>query len=92
MAPNLSQALHLINGETTSQRIAAGNVVPKLLAEKKTPQQIFEQLYVASFSRKPNAREAAALEETLKKEKDAKAVLEDVFWALLNSKEFMFNH
>lgn len=92
MAPNLSQALHLINGDATSERIAQGGAIKKLLDQKKSPEQILEELYLRGVSRLPTAEERKALADSLKTEKDPQGLLEDTFWALLNSKEFMFNH
>ena len=40
MEPNLSQALHLLNGDTTQQRIRQGKVVENLLNDKKAPEEI----------------------------------------------------
>lgn len=92
MEPNLSQALHLLNGETTHQRIGAGGVVSKALAAKKTPAQIIEELYMRCLCRKPSDKELANFNAELAAEKDQVKVLEDVFWAVLNSKEYIFNH
>ena len=55
LEPTLSQSLHLLNGDTTTQKIAAGNLIGRRLAEKKTPAQIIEELYVRCLSRKPTA-------------------------------------
>ena len=92
MEPSLSQALHLLNGPTTSQNILSGNVIGRQLAAKQTPAQVVEDLYIRCFSRKPTASEQAKLTDLLAKDKNPQQSLEDVFWALLNSKEFMFNH
>ncbi|MGE3315312.1 MAG: DUF1549 domain-containing protein [Planctomycetaceae bacterium] len=90
--PNLSQALHMLNGETVNQKIQEGKLIERRLAEKKTPPQIFEELYIRMLTRKPTEKEVAALNAALAGQPDHKLVLEDIFWALLNSREFLFNH
>jgi hypothetical protein len=92
LEPTLSQSLHLLNGEATSQRIAQGNLIGRRLAEKKTPPEILDELYVRCLSRKPTPTELEKLNALLAAEPDKKKALDDAFWALLNSREFMFNH
>ncbi len=92
LEPTLSQSLHLLNGDTTTQRIASGNLIGRRLAEKKSAQEILEELYVRCLSRKPTDKEKGRLETLLASEPDKKKALDDAFWALLNSREFMFNH
>jgi hypothetical protein len=92
LEPTLSQSLHLLNGDTTTQRIAAGNFVGRRLAEKKTPAQVIDELYLRCLSRKPAAEETARLMALVAANPDKKQALEDVFWSLLNCREFMFNH
>ena len=93
MEPNLSQALHLLNGDTTNKRIVDGKVVDRQLADGVAPRDIVNELYLRCYSRRPTEAEWAKLEPALSGEPDAvKAQLEDVFWALLNAKEFIFNH
>ena len=98
MEPNLSQALHLLNGNTVHRKIEQSQLIAQMLNEKKSPDQIVEDLYVRCFGRKPTSDELAAINADLPKDddknkaQDTKKVLDDVFWALLNSEEFMFNH
>ncbi len=90
--PNLSQALHLLNGTTVQKKIEDGGVVKSLLKEKQTPEQVIENLYLRCFSRSPTEEEKGKLKEFLKDCSDPEPVLQDVFWSLLNAKEFVFNH
>jgi hypothetical protein len=98
MEPNLSQALHLLNGQTVQQKLANSKVISDLIAANKTPAEIAEDLYIRCFGRKPTSDEMNAINAQLPKDddknkvEDTKAVLNDLFWALLNSEEFMFNH
>jgi hypothetical protein len=92
MEPNLSQALHLLNGDTLHSKISQGKVVEQLLATEKQKGEVIEDLYVRTLARKPTEKEKAALNAILTEQKDNKQGLEDTFWALLNSREFVFNH
>ena len=92
LEPTLSQSLHLLNGDTTTQKVQAGNLIGRRLAEGKAPPQIVEELYLRCLNRKPTEKEAAKLNELVFAEPDKKKALDDAFWALLNSREFMFNH
>ena len=92
MEPTLSQALHLMNGDTTNNKIQQGGLIAALQKEKVPPEQIVEKLYIRALSRKPTADEAAALKSLFVEGSDHKRALDDIFWALLNSREFLFNH
>ena len=98
MEPSLSQALHLLNGDTIQQKIRQGGVVKDLLEAGRTPEQVLEELYLRTLARKPSEKEIAGLLETVRTAPDAQTpaglreTLEDGFWALLNSREFVFNH
>jgi hypothetical protein len=90
--PTLSQALHMLNGSTVHGKISRGGLVKSLVAEKKPPEQIIESLYIRSLSRKPTPEEMENLMAVVKQAENPQAGLEDVFWAVLNSREFVFNH
>jgi hypothetical protein len=92
MEPNLSQALHLLNGDTVNSKISQGNLIKRRLDEGKLPQDILEELYIRCLSRRPTEAERTSLNAVLLQDPNQQQVLEDVFWALLNSREFLFNH
>jgi hypothetical protein len=72
--------------------VGQGNLIGKRLEEKVAPEQIVEELYIRCLTRRPTEEERNSLNAVLAEVEDKKQVLEDVFWALLNSREFVFNH
>ncbi len=92
MEPTLSQALNLLNGDVVNGKIQRGGVLKTFRDQKLEPMQIVEQLYIACLVRKPTDEEKAALSPMFAEGSDVNKALEDVFWALLNSREMLFNH
>jgi hypothetical protein len=92
MDPSLSQALHLLNGDAANDRIRQGNLVGRMLAEGRTPGEVIDALFVRCDGRMPTEKERIETLVTVLAAADRKQALEDVFWALLNSPEFIFNH
>ncbi len=93
MEPNLSQALHLMNGDAVNDRIKQGKVVADAIKAGKQDKEIVESLYLTVFGRSPNSKEVGIVSKAISDSPDTRQlVLEDLFWALLNSKEFYFNH
>ncbi|MFO0868942.1 MAG: DUF1553 domain-containing protein [Pirellulales bacterium] len=90
--PTLSQALHLINGDTIQGKIQQGGVIKQMLDSGKTPPQVIETLYIRCLSRRPEPAEVEKLMATVAQAENPQVGLEDVFWAILNSREFLFNH
>jgi len=87
----MSQAFQLISGPTISRMLSRpDNRLGTLLKAKKEPGEIVEEFYWAALSRAPAAAELTKGVELLTRSKDQRAALEDIAWALLNSKEFVF--
>ena len=92
-APNLGQTLHFMNGKSINARLASKDGrVSKLLAAKTLDVKVVENLYLASLSRYPSEDETMESLMLLARGKDKQKEAEDLLWALLNSKEFVFNH
>ncbi len=89
--PTFAQALHLINGDTIQSKLAQSTVVENLIAEKKKPSEIIDEMYVRALCRKPSVEESKTMLELIG-ENPARKAYDDIFWALLNSTEFAFNH
>lgn len=93
MEPSLSQALHLLNGDTVNQKIAQGKFVESRIKAGKKPLEIVDEMYISCLTRKPTDKEYSTLVQVLdENKKDEQNTLNDVFWSLLNSREFIFNH
>ena len=95
MEPNLSQALHLLNGDAVHNRIQRGRVNQTMQKEGKKPDEIIKSLYLKTLSRPPTDVELSGLNNALSAAKEpveTTQILEDIFWALLNAKEYLFNH
>jgi hypothetical protein len=91
--PSLSQALHMLNGAAVHGKIAQGGAVKKLLAQEgMTPEKALEALFFRCLTRKPTPDETGRLIAIVNAAPNPQTGLEDVFWAMLNSREFLFNH
>ena len=87
---NLAQTFQLIAGpEINAMIVNENNRLGKLLKSGQTQEQIIHELYWASLNRIPTADELTSLSKYLKEAADSRKALEDIAWALLNSKEFI---
>jgi hypothetical protein len=93
--PSLVQVLHLSNGTTINDKLAAKDArVSRLLADQREPAALMNEAWVLCLSREPTEREREQFERMLveAKPEDRRQVTEDMFWALLTSREFLFQH
>jgi hypothetical protein len=90
---NLAQALHTLNGDIVASKIALKTGrVQRLLAEKTPHRDIVTDLYYATLSRAPSSAELSASEGLLSEYPSPHECYEDLLWALMNSKAFLFVH
>lgn len=91
--PNLAQALHLLVGSTYTERISKdGNRLNRLLKSGASDRDLVEELYLITLARFPNAEEHAGLQTVLSQRSSRVEAFQDLFWALLTSREFSENH
>jgi hypothetical protein len=90
---SLAQALHTLNGDIVTDKIADSKArVARLLAAKTPGDRIVEELYLATLSRFPTAAERENAAHFVKESQSRAECYQDLQWALINSKEFLFVH
>lgn len=92
---NLAQSLHLLNSSEVQGKISNGSGRAALLAEdtERSNEDKLRELYRWVYSREPDSEELTiALAHIEKHQDDPKVAWEDIVWALVNTKEFLFNH
>ena len=102
---SLAQSLHLINSPEIKSKLANPNGRAERLAKENKPAEVkIRELYMAAFSREPRPEELKTVLDFLSEPRvdsdgkfvDAQKVsrenFQDLIWALMNAKEFLFNH
>ena len=90
---SLPQALNLVNGKTISDAVADGNGrVAKSVLGGRSDRDLLEELYLAALSRPPAPAEMEKGLAYLKSGGGRAARAQDLLWALLNSKAFLYNY
>lgn len=93
--PDMVQVLHLSNGKTVNEKLAdPSNRISQLLDAGKLNAQIVETLFWTALSRPPTPQELGALLELIAEypSEYQRQAIEDVFWSVLSTSEFLFNH
>jgi hypothetical protein len=94
--PSMAQALHIANGDTLNKKLAEkGNRLEQLLSKGLTDEQIAAEAYMITVARSPSEKELAGIRKLLAEAKDPaekRLAVEDMFWGLMSSREFTFNH
>jgi hypothetical protein len=93
--PNIAQVLHIANGDSINQKLAAKeNAISQQLDAKTPPDKLVEDACLSALSRYPTETERERMLKNMReaKETELRPLVEDMYWALLSSKEFLFNH
>lgn len=93
--PSMTQVLHLANGKTLLEKLESNDGrIAKLLAENALPEEMVKSLYLSALSRLPTGEETSQLTAVIAAagSEEKRAVVEDVFWSVLTSREFLFQH
>ncbi len=91
---NMLQALNFLNGKSILSRVKNPAARPALLTRAKTTdERMVIDLYLWTIARSPNAKELKLGLDYLKEgAADRTAAVQDLMWALLNSKDFLLVH
>ena len=90
---NLAQALHTLNGDTIAKKITDKNGrLAKLLEAKKAHAEIVDEIFLATLCRRATEQEHKACQEIVEQGENPLEGFQDVMWAVLNLKQFIFVH
>jgi hypothetical protein len=90
----IPQALMMMNGPLVQDAVSvkSGSHLHQLVTGKGNETNKIQRLYLTALSRTPNKAELAAAQKFFHNNANPDVVYQDLFWALLNSNEFIFNH
>ena len=95
--PSITQALHVINGDTINRKLSAPRgLIQELVTANAGNEAALERIYLAALSRYPSDEEKktlpAALDAAVAASSSRRKALEDLAWAILTGREFLFTH
>jgi hypothetical protein len=91
---NLAQSLHLLNSAEVQEKLAhdGGRASTMAADEARSVDDKIRDLYLSAFARNPDGEELAIARGHVEKSEQPRQAYEDIIWALVNTKEFLFNH
>jgi hypothetical protein len=92
---SIPQVLMMFNGDLvkTATGTGKGGFLDRIAASDMTNAQRIDSLYAAALARKPTRKEIKLANQMMVARKgDAISALQDIWWAVLNSNEFIINH
>jgi hypothetical protein len=94
-APSMVQVLHISNGDTINQKLEAkGNRLEALLSSGASDDAIIDEAYLSALCRYPTSEEKQQMLSLFAESGEAnkRVLVEDLYWGILSSREFLFNH
>ncbi|MCH9654897.1 MAG: DUF1549 and DUF1553 domain-containing protein [Planctomycetes bacterium] len=91
--PNLAQVLQMANGELVQRKLSdKKGRIASLIEKKSTDEAAIKELYLTTLNRHPTSLDLKNCGTILASASDRRTGLEDILWALINGREFLFNH
>jgi hypothetical protein len=91
--PNLAAVLHLLNGDVVQRKLTGkNNRIAGFIKNKTSVEDTIHELYLVTFSRPPTDDEVTTAAAYASTAESPRQGFEDILWALINSREFLFNH
>ena len=93
MDPTLPQALHAINGDTLNGKLMdEEGRIAALARSARSGGDVADEIYLSALGRPPSADQRQALAARIAAAPDRRQIVEDLAWAVLTSREFLFTH
>jgi hypothetical protein len=93
---SVGQALHLNNGQTLNEKLRAkGSRVEAWACQRISDDEAIRRLFLLALCREPTSTELMKFRRAMGSASGGasrREILEDLFWAVLSTKEFLFNH
>ena len=91
LEPTLTQALYMINSSDIHKKLGRSDgVLTRLIKEKSDNRELIAELYLSTLSRFPKDEEFETAEAYIVESPKRRAGCEDLLWALISSREFVF--
>ena len=84
---DMAQTMHMISGSTIQNKVNKAGI-----DLQSSDEAVIDRIFLTSLVRKPKDAERAAIIHRIRGGADRKSVYQDLLWAILNSKEFLYQH
>jgi hypothetical protein len=85
---SVPQVLRMMNGSSTEMLTGRGSLISKNMEKEKTPDDKVEAVFLSILNRRPSLRDKDIAERVINS--GGTGAYDDLIWALINTREFMF--